>query len=328
MPLDPQQRELGQLLSGDALAQPIAVIARLGIPGLLADGPRTLHSLAAATGAHEATLGRVLRALAAMGVLRRPAPDTFEGTPLSARLQPGNPMHAVAMLAGAPSRVAAHHLGQAVEKGEDAFVRAHGTSFYDYLSRHPEEAALFDEVQAQHWEMLAIDYDFSAVRKVVDVGGGRGELLARLLEKHPALVGALVERPEVLARAEDRLSAWRDRVELHADFFAGVPSGGDIYVLAFVLHNWADGPAVELLTRCREAMPDHARMLVIENLLDGDPAFVALLDLEMLIYSSGGRERYEHEYAELLSRAGLRLARRLSTDSSVSLLEAVPDRQP
>jgi len=315
-------------LSGDALAQPIAVIARLGIPALLADGPRTLRSLAEAAGANEVTLGRVLRALAAMGVLRRSAPDTFEATPLSAQLLPGAPMHAVALLAGAPSRVAAHHLGHAVETGEDAFVHAHGASLYDYLSHHPEEAALFDEVQAQHWEMLDVErhYDFSAARKVVDVGGGRGELLARLLDKHPALAGALVERPDVLPRAEARLSAWRDRVELHADFFAGVPSGGDIYILAFVLHNWADGPAVELLTRCREAMSERARMLVIENLLDGDPAFVALLDLEMLVYSSGGRERYQDEYAELLSRAGLRLARTLPTNSSVRLLEA--ERQP
>jgi SAM-dependent methyltransferase len=216
-------------------------------------------------------------------------------------------------------------LWHAVRTGENAFVHAMGAGFHDYLSQHSEEAALFDEVQARHWDTLALErhYDFSAASKVVDVGGGTGELLARLLAQHPTLTGVLVERPEVLARARARLDAWHDRVELHADFFEGVPGGGDIYLLAFVLHNWDDGPAVEILTRCREAMPQHARLLLIENLLDDDNGFVALLDLEMLIYSDGGRERHQHEYASLLSRAGLTLERTLATDSSVRVLEAV-----
>jgi hypothetical protein len=143
----------------------------------------------------------------------------------------------------------------------------------------------------------------------------------------PDARGVLVDLPAVVeeARVTLREAGVADRCEITGgDFFAGVPRGGDVYVLAFVIHNWDDARALALLERCREAMADGARLLVVENLLpeQGPAGFAALLDVEMMIYTAGGRERTEAEYRALLARAGLTLVRAVQVGDAVFALEA------
>ena len=82
---------------------------------------------------------------------------------------------------------------------------------------------------------------------------------------------------------------------------------------------------MSILTRIREAIAPAGRLLIVENVVPADdaphPAY--MLDMLMLLLT-GGRERTEEEYAELLARAGFRLERMIPTRSSVSVLEAVP----
>src|SRR6185503_3173743 len=118
----------------------ITVITKLGIPELLAGGPRSAAELAETTASHPDALARVLRALAGAGVLAQPSPGVFAETSLSAALRPGIPgsMHAAVTLAGAPWRAAAHHLHETVKTGQPAFDRAFGTTLYEHFARHPE----------------------------------------------------------------------------------------------------------------------------------------------------------------------------------------------
>src|SRR3954468_10093056 len=60
---------LRRLVNGYQVSQAIHVAATLGIADELADGPRTSDELAAAAGAPAPSLYRLLRALAAVGVL-------------------------------------------------------------------------------------------------------------------------------------------------------------------------------------------------------------------------------------------------------------------
>ena len=174
--------------------------------------------------------------------------------------------------------------------------------------------------------------DCSGARRIVDVGGGPGSLLRALLEAHPKVAGILLDTPVVAAAARRRLAAAglarRCRV-IAGDFFRGVPRGGDLYILAFVLHNWDDRRAARILERCREAMSETARLVVIEMLVptDARPAAAKIHDLEMLVFTSG-RERTAAEYRGLLAAAGLRLRRIVATGTAVSLVEAVRVRHP
>ena len=89
------------------------------------------------------------------------------------------------------------------------------------------------------------------------------------------------------------------------DFFASASSGGDLYVLKKVIHDWEDEQARTIISHCRAVIPDHGRLLLIENIVPpgNEPSFSKLIDLLMMVYP-GGRERTEVEYRNLLESVG------------------------
>jgi spermidine synthase len=176
-------------------------------------------------------------------------------------------------------------------------------------------------------------YDFGGLRRVVDVGGGAGVLLQAVLEANPELQGVLVDRPEAVQRATERLAAagLAARVQCRVgDFFASVPTGGDAYLLSRVIHDWDDADARDILRRCREAMAPYARLLLVEALVpelavDGPEAI--RMDVHMLMLF-GARERTDAEYRALLDSAGFALQRIDATGSpaGLSVIEATVAR--
>jgi hypothetical protein len=185
---------------------------------------------------------------------------------------------------------------------------------------------------------LADSYDFTGVTMLVDVGGGHGTLLASLVRRVSGLRGTLLDLPDIARRA-GQIFAERgvaDRCEaVGGDFFEQVPTGGDLYLLKNVIHDWNDADARTILTRCRAAMRPGSRLLLAESVrpdhFDTSLAsrISARADLQMLI--RGGQERSEAEYRSLLTTSGLRTVRTIpcfqewiGMDSQ--LIEAVADR--
>ncbi|ANZ35638.1 hypothetical protein BBK82_05650 [Lentzea guizhouensis] len=151
--------------------------------------------------------------------------------------------------------------------------------------------------------------DFTTARTVVDIAGGNGELLARVLHTAPWLHGVLLDLPNALDAASVRLAGLDSRVSLvPGDFTRAVPDSGDVYLLSRVLHDWDDDQCRTILTTCARDMPAHAELLVIERLLpDGpDDSLAIPWDVHMLC-NTGGRERTEPDYRALLAEAGFEL---------------------
>jgi hypothetical protein len=165
-------------------------------------------------------------------------------------------------------------------------------------------------------------YDFSRFGVIADIGGGRGHLLAAVLDRAPRARGILFELPHVAADAERARSA---RIEIAAgDFFESELPAADLYLLMDLLHDWRDEDAARILAAVRRAAPAHARLLIIETLVPEAPGphCGKTLDLIMLAVT-GGRERTRAQHAALLERAGFRLERVLPTRSEYSLVEAL-----
>jgi SAM-dependent methyltransferase len=162
----------------------------------------------------------------------------------------------------------------------------------------------------------------------VDVGGGYGLFLSKILRANPHTSGILFDLPHVAEGARRLLTAAglnaRCQV-LCGDFFTSVPAGCDAYVLKHILHDWDDARCERILNHCRDAMAPGGRVLVVEMVVPppGVPSFSRLIDLEMLAISTNGKERTEREFADLLAKSGLALARVVPTQSPYSVLEAL-----
>jgi O-methyltransferase/methyltransferase family protein len=319
------QEELGPLVNGFQVSQAIHVAAVLGIADLLEDGPRTSDDLAAATDTHPRTLYRLLRALAAVGVLREDDGRTFSLTPLGDPLRSDAPDSIrgwAAFVGRAPNREAWTHLIDSVRTGENAFRIAHGgMGVWEYRAGRPEESAAFDGAMVSRTRIanrsLLDAYDFGRFGTVVDVGGGRGALLAALVDAYPSMQGVLFDQPHVVDGVE-----LGERVRVVAgSFFETVPEGGDAYLLKWIVHDWEDEEATAILRACRRAMGNDATLLVVEREL-GSPESM-LSDLNMLV-GPGGQERTRDEFAALFEAAGFRLAGSTLTASGNSVIEAAP----
>ena len=317
---------LRSLIDAFKISQAIGVAATLGIADLLAGGARSASELATATETHPGALGRLLSALASAGVLRTEDGERFELTEVGEGLRSD-----AAEPLGAWARFATTHptwqtwgaLLHSVRTGDSAFAHVHGEPAWEYRSSHPEAAERFDSAMTESTRRsnadLADACDFGRFGTVVDVGGGRGALLAALLDRNPGMRGVLFDLPhvaEVPSGLEDRLKV------VTGSFFDGVPSGGDAYVLKYILHDWDDEDALAILRACRQAMAADAAVLVIERDLGrpGERLESKISDLNMLV-SLGGRERTIDEYAALMERAGLRFVNATPTRSWSHVIE-------
>jgi hypothetical protein len=324
---EPPAARLRSLVNGYQVTQAIHAAAVLGIADRLPGG---VDELAAATGAHEDALYRLLRALASVGVLHEEDGRRFSLTELGGPLRTDAPdsIAGWAEFVGTRSyRDAWAALPESVRSGENAFELVHGTDVWTYRSTRPEESAAFDRAMTAltrgvHRAVLDA-YDWSRFGTVVDVGGGRGALLAELLAANPSLRGVLFDQPHVVAGAEETFAAAgvADRCEIVAgSFFESVPRG-DAHVLKMIVHDWEDAECVAILRACRDA---GGTLLVLDRELGGpnENPGAKLSDLNMLV-GPGGRERTLAEFESLFDRAGFRLVG--STPAgAISVIEGEP----
>jgi hypothetical protein len=319
-------------LMGFLLSQAIVAVAELGVADELAHGPRSAGDLAGAVGADPDALRRFLRTLAGEGLFVEQPPGTFGLTEMGQLLradQPGSLRHFATLM----TDEAYDAWGQArysLRTGRPAFPKVFGEPLFDWLAGNPEAAARFNGGQAGLVELRMqplLERDWAGVSTVVDIGGGNGALLRALLNRYPGLNGVLLDMPGVAAEAERMLdgTALAGRMRcVGGDFRAAVPAGGDVYVLAQILHDWDDEQATAILRRCRQAMPAQASLLILEQILpEGnrpDPA--KLLDLHMLVML-GGRERAITEWRDLLAASQFAVSS-VTRHSRSCLIEARP----
>jgi len=334
----PPNAQMNQLIMNAWMTQAISVVARLGVPQALADGPRPVADIATEVGAHAPTLNRVLRALSETGLFTVQG-DRYALTALGRTLVPGTPgsLASAAVMIGSDWQVAIRGgLYESVRTGRPATRAIWGASLFEYLEKHPEDDTVFNaamvEVSATATAAAAERYDFGRFSTLVDIGGGNGHLLTAILSTYPGLHGVLFDQPGIAASTEHNLAqlSIADRCRCAGgDFFESIPADGDGYLISNVLHDWSDEQVVRILRNCAAAMHPQATLLISEWVLrEGrgpDPVSTAL-DLQMLLVTDGGKERTQSEFAELLDRAGLTLTDTIRDDnpSLPTLLEAKP----
>jgi len=324
--------EMMQLLWPGALAvQAIHVAARFALADLLSSGPKSIEELAEATHTHGSSLGRFMRALSSFGIFAQDAAGRYRQTALSDTLRSDHPesLRPTAMMLGAHFMwKPCGALEEAVRSGQPPFEREYGAPFFDYLAAHSDDAAIFNAAMSSAPDYLATivaAYDFSRFERIVDVGGGHGLLLARILSANPRLRGVLYDLPGVVAGASAlRQEPVSRRCEIiGGDFFQEVPAGADAYLMKGIIHDWNDEAALKILKNCRRAVRPDGTLLLVESVLTPStvPA-TALMDMLMMVLTSG-RERTEAEFRSLLEQAGFSMLQVIRA-ARVTLIESRP----
>jgi hypothetical protein len=329
------RQSLVLLMRGFQVSRVIRLAADLKIADRIPlNGSRQIDELAADCSVLSQPLMRCLRALASFGIFCVGADGAVTHSPRSALLRSdadGSLYDAARFYTATGAWRAWEALDEALH-GRVPHEVAWGTSRFAYLSRHPDEARRFDGYMAhvpdRHHEAIAQAYDFSRCRLAVDIGGGGGETLRRILAQYPATRAIIVDRPDVVEAIPAELLL-HGRISAQAgDFFERVPAGGDHYLLVRVLHDNSDADCMRILQTCRKAMAPGARLLVGEQILDPDPTRVSpasyLIDLQMMAMFGSARERTQSEFVELLAAAGFNIVATISTASAVSIIEAAP----
>jgi hypothetical protein len=307
----------------------LAAACRLDLFTRLADTPKDLSTLAAETAASVDGVRRLIRALAAYGLVEcgsRGVTLTPDGRLL---VRGGGGLGELLELVTEeylPSWAALH---QSIVHERPAFPELFGMSAWEHRSRNPALSSAFNRVTRGHQALVAASVldacDLSAYRSVVDVGGGYGFLVAGVLARYPSMTAVVFDQPHVVAGARETMTAAAalERCQfVPGSFFDAVPSGADLYVLQSVLHDWDDKEATTILRRCRAAMNRGSTLMILEKVIPENhqrpPLALSMRDLHMMTVL-GGRERSLLEYDALAHRVCL------SRVSFTSLPDHVPD---
>ena len=330
----PAPLQMLQIMSGFWIARCTYILAKLGVADAIKDGPLTADQLAAENGAHGPSLFRVLRALAAVGIVTQDERNRFGATPLSDTLRSdvSGSLRAFAMTElGEEHYPAWGELLYSVQTGRIAFNKAFGEPVFDFFATHPENARIFNDAMsgmtAQANEALHAAYSFAGIKKILDGGGGHGGLITSILQKNPQMKGILFDSPQVIEGAEPKVAASdiADRCELvGGDFFQSVPPGADAIILKWIIHDWNDEQSVAILKNCHRALPADGKLILVEAVVPetSEMHFSKFIDLNMLVMT-GGRERSENEYRRLYEDSGFKLTRVVPTESPFSVIEGV-----
>ena len=320
------------LIRGMAVSRMIGVVCKAKLPNALEDGEeRPIPEIAQQLNVDAGVLRRLCRTLSSFGIFTVDEQDRIRHNNRSLLLredrQPSLHWTARFWSLDGPSE-AWNQLDHALTTGEEGFEHAHGESFFSYMNANPEQAEVYRQYMASGYpkrhEDIASAIKLDEQDRVVDVGGGTGALIHAILDKHPTVQGMVYDQPEVIGSITDQAEGCH---LVAGSFFESVPKGGDVYILSYILHDWPDDKALNILRSCRAAMQEGARLLIVERLLEADPAkcdpLDLLLDMNMLVLHKG-QERTHDEFNRLMAESGFSPIRTVLKQPTFSIFEASP----
>ncbi|MDR9899842.1 acetylserotonin O-methyltransferase [Aetokthonos hydrillicola Thurmond2011] len=333
-------KKLAQMIYGYWQSQCLYVATNLGIPNLLQSGSMTVETIAKETSTKVETLYVVLRALAHLGVFVEKPGRVFAATELSNLLiTNAEPSlgHFLMHITEPSMWDAWRELGNSLKTGEVAFERANGKKFYEFfMTENPEYRNLFNNSMTfltnQAVDSVFEVYDFGQYGTVMDVGGNQGALISHIVKKF-GCKGMLFDLPHEVKTAPAFLAKQgldEDAVQIIAgNALEEIPKGADAIVMKYFLSVFSSQDSIKVLTRCREALPKHGRIILLQTLVPPrgapveypDGTIPALAAVQMMVTNPGGYWRTEQEYKELFYNSGFQLEKIIYTGTSLTVME-------
>lgn len=320
----PGGEHVSELVSAFWRARSMSAAVELGIFDQLAHAPAHQSAADIATALHldASRTRRLLRLLASEGLLHEGGGANWYTLSESGKLlcsearSDGYTLRdAVRLELGPQCRTAWEHLESVMAgSASNGLELAYSCNFDQLLSHDQDFASRFNGAMSN----MSIDHSHTIARTlqsahiihkhqqqtIVDIAGGHGTLLAKLLQTFPWASGIVFELPSVVQSAPEDV---HERLRFQSgDMFSAVPSA-DAYCMKFILHDWDDHSCVTVLRAIKESAPATGCTLIIcEVVMPDDANQVSrsfAYDMQMLM-NTKGKERTEAEYKQLLHQGG------------------------
>jgi orsellinic acid C2-O-methyltransferase len=325
-------RSLSELIESFWTTQLIGTAVALGVADHLGEGAKSYEEIARACEADAPCVLRVLRGLQTIGVCRAGPGSTFELTDrgqLLRREAPGS----LSGRASFTSGIMWDLYGQLTKVVKTGRSLPAGREGFNRLAEHPGLAGMHQAMVESSIRVIADAcrvHEFGRYARVLDVGGGYGGALAALLQIYPDMSGAVLDLKYLAGDARAYLDksgvSQRGRF-LAGDFFESVPGGYDCYLLKYIVHDWDDVHASQILRNCASAADAGSHVILLERVmpevLTESAAHQAIMQIDLAMMTTGGGERTEEQYRRLLSSAGLEITSVTATASPCSIIDAV-----
>lgn len=157
---------------------------------------------------------------------------------------------------------------------------------------------------------LAKSCDFSAVRRLLDVGGGSGCYAFSIALENPELRATVMELPTICAVAQDyiRKAGIADRVDTTVvDMFReDWPAGYDCHFFANVFHDWSLDTCQQLAQSSFDSLEPGGRICLQEMLLDdtGDGPIQPIAFSILMCLGTKGQQFTFGQLETMLTHAG------------------------
>lgn len=334
------KRKLFDMILAFVKSQCIYVATRLGVFNLLQDeGKQSVESIAQKTDTKPERLYFILRALAHLEVLEEQPGRVFASTELSELLvtNKGPSIGHLAMHLTEPAQWDAWKvLEDALHTGEVPFERANGKTVYEFCQDDEWSGDVFIKAMSfltDHAVDSLLDvYDFSRFDTVMDVGGGQGGLIACIVKRF-GCKGMLFDVPYVLETAPAYLE--KQEVEpgaikiISGDVFAEVPQGADAIAMKYFISAWNDEDAMKILHNCKEALPPHGKIILLQAFVPDldepktapDGIMPGIFAVQINVAVPGGGWRTKQQFKELFEKCGFKLEKVVDTETNLSAME-------
>ena len=280
-----------RIASGFMAAKHLFAASELGLFEALADAPADLDALAARTGLSRRSARISADAMVALGLLERDG-DRYRNSPVGAAFLAGRgfvDMRPLLRLWDKISYPTWEALAEVLGSGPP-----HQVFDLDDAQRTVVSAGI-EAALAGPAAALGEVVDFSAHRRLLDVGGGTGSWSIATVTRYPHLRATVYELPVTAEIARARIAdaglAGRISVVAGDAMSDDVPTGYDAVLVANLLHCFSPGDDATLLRRIRAAVPDGGRLLLADFWTDAthtQPLHAALMAGEFAVHVRDG----------------------------------------
>jgi len=223
-------------------------------------------------------------------------------------------------------------LTEALKDYKPQFQEIFGQSIFDYLNAYEEKGEIFNKAMKAYsldYDNLIKTYDFSSTKVIMDVGGGTGHLLIKILNQNDYIKkGILLEMPTVIENAqrliENKPISIKERFKfISGDFFEEILSKADTIIMSRVLHDWNDFYAVKILKNVHNALKKDGKLLIFEMIVPENPEYDIGVTLNFnLLVNVGGKERTYQEFESILRETGFKINSIKSNKGIISMIIA------